>query len=316
MTEEWILTATNFRDFLTCEKKYYLNQVAGVIPKARPEYMSIGTLVHEFLDTWHKSSKKEARLALKARTNEVFGRSIDAPNFDSAKLEITEAKILAMAENVPWDIGELASTEIQFMYPSTKYGIHTVKNKYLFAGKVDGIEKDIDGRTLARDYKTSGDISKSADSELMDRDFQASFYFYCLYFGVPIDIQGIRFLYIRRPSIRPKKTENTEEYCKRLHQDYQERPGFYYGEIRTFRDSADTQFFTNLGIICERIDYCFHSNEWMENLNSCNFYGKCPYFAWCSQKLGYEDFYETVAPNSHSELDLGDESNGSLSNEN
>lgn len=315
LLEKIHLTSSSLKDFLTCPKKFYNNQIMGLQPTGISWKLEIGNAYHLGMDILHKYNIDEAKRVVGLFFQDWFNRKADDPNFNADLLEQREAMVVAMIENSPWSVKDLKAAEEQFTVSLASLGIAAPTNPrsplYWISGKVDGIGKLVCGRKVVRDYKTKGEISKASMPGVMDRDLQASLYYYVYQRALGhVDLDGVQFCFVRRPTIqrrRKKKPETNQAFCRRMAADYAERPDFYYASCVTQREANDPSFLMNLERIVLDIDRCLRTGTWYENYTQCKGWGAgCVYLPFCAGECGWEDLYVNYGPDYHPELDFSE----------
>lgn len=294
-----IYTSTTIQKFMDCPRAYYHNQIQGYFPKKRPEYIAVGSLFHQAMDIWASEGKEEARAHIRERTGEVFDRLDEFPDFDPDNLEVTEQVLLGMLDGYPYPITENKHIEMEF---------HAPYKGHVLAGRVDGMCQ-YGGRDMIFDYKTVGSLSGRDDEELLKRNFQASFYYHVLTKLQNYNIEGVQFIYVKRPELRQGKKENKKTFAQRIYKDYlsgrKDKNGdlVYYKRANTFRARNDQMWMRNLDMILNQIQTCNEKAEWPMHEISCKSWNRrCEFLPICNKIDGWEAWYDVLGYDVHPEL--------------
>ena len=168
------------------------------------------------------------------------------------------------------------------------------------------------GRDMIFDYKTVGRLPGD-DDELFKRNFQASFYFYVLSTLQQYSMEGIQFIYVKRPELRKRAKESRKQLAERIYKDYlsgrKDKEGelVYYKRVNTFRARNDQSWMKNLDMILGQIQGCNERNEWPMHEVSCkNFNRRCEYLPICNKIEGWEAWYDVLGFDVHPELTFAD----------
>ena len=294
-----IYTSTTIQKFMDCPRKYYLNQIQGFFTKSKPEYVKIGTLFHQGMDIWASEGKEKARNHIMDRMAELFDTLDDFSDFDPDNLEISENILLGMLDGYPYPILNNKHIEMEF---------HAPYKGHVLAGKVDGMCQ-FGGRDMIFDYKTVGSLSGKDDLELLKRNFQASFYYYVLTKLQNYFIEGVQFIYVKRPELRQKVKESKKALAERIYKDYlsgrkdKNDKLVYYLRVNTFRARGDQEWMKNLDMILNQIQSCNERDEWPMHEVSCkSFNRRCDYLPICNKMDGWEAWYDVLGYDVHPEL--------------
>lgn len=306
---KWVVTATNFYDYMLCPKLYYWRQVKGYQWKMMPGYIGLGTLVHSGLEERALNGMESAIRMITDKLEAAFAGTEDEADYSSSfsgdKLAIHETTAKAMVRNTPesWLMNDLLTVEEEFYVPWD-----TSMGEIVLAGKVDGTLRR-EGRLVIRDYKTMGDFGKYQDPLILERNWQANFYRYMLpafdyeKYG---EIEGMEFLLIRRPTIRQRQKETVMQYMKRVELDYAspKRVDHYYGDVIAFPTGGEDKFRTTLNQWLEDMSNAITTGEFRQSHPQCSpFAGRrCPYLKLCLGHKGAEEDFHCKGANCHPEL--------------
>jgi hypothetical protein len=157
-------------------------------------------------------------------------------------------------------------------------------------GKIDQLVQS-DSRRLVLEAKSTSQ-SLDSDSDFWDGlslDTQINMYLLAgRRFNPPVD--GVLYDVFRKPAIRLKKTETSEEYGMRLLQDITERPTFYFVRREIARtDSQLIRFEQQLERLAKAIQNMTRDCTWFTNENSCRGRGYCDFKSICYHGINVED---------------------------
>ena len=156
------ISVTAFRDYLQCPFRFYLRRVRRMaaldLEKAELDARDFGNLMHEALRVWGDDEKlrtcgeesvlREALLAtLEGKIRAHYGRELTLPlviQFESARQRLRQAAAVQAAEFA-------AGWRIEAVEQPFNLSI----NGLMVGGKIDRIDRHIDGRVRVLDYKTS-----------------------------------------------------------------------------------------------------------------------------------------------------------------
>lgn len=95
-------------------------------------------------------------------------------------------------------------------------------------GKIDAVIKNQNGELWKQEHKTSGRISEDIKIASLAFDFQNLFYTFVKKRVLGEDIKGTIYNVNRKPQLRKRKTENLPDFIKRVREDIDSRPEWYY----------------------------------------------------------------------------------------
>jgi hypothetical protein len=295
------LTASNVDLYLTCQKKYKLEQIDGLFPEVEGKALRMGRIFHEGMEVRCKKGTNFANLAITQAYDDIFPSLCQADWFDEDDLTKEVATVKSMMIHAPWDLDDIVEIEKSFHVPLVNMGL---KGAYVrgLAGKIDGIVVNKADKAMLIDWKTRS-RDRSLSPEVMERNLQASFYFHVVRRMERYPVAGMQFRYISKPTIRQKKTESLDEYLHRVDEAYRTRDD-YYDEVDTYRDPNDMKWYSNMQHIINFIEQAYVTNSWIENWRACEgFYGEgCRYLPICNNLPGARDKFLKKGPNHHPEL--------------
>lgn len=113
-------------------------------------------------------------------------------------------------------------------------------------------------------------------------DRQVGLECYALWRATGKPVRQIRYRLTRKPSIKVKQKETTEEFIARLHADYGERPDFYLHEEEARRSPDDLlQLEAELWDWADQRRKAADRGFYSRNTGSCHEYGGCAFIDLC-----------------------------------
>jgi hypothetical protein len=280
-----LLTNSSIGLFKNCRKAWHYRNNELLVPRLQNTARGIGSAVHKGLET----GSVEDALAL---FDEVFPNSQD----ESDSLETNKAIVQAMLEGYFGLYGrcfpEAEEYRAEQIFEVDIINPHTgAKSKtFTLSGKVDGLAL-IDGRWWLVEYKTAGQIGKSYIDKL-SLDTQVTTYIHGVQTALGIDITGVIYRILRKPTIKQTKKETIYQYLDRLIADYKERPEFYFYSEKLYRSQDDlAEFKSELWDLTQDMLKCKRENLWYKNTSRCMDWGNCEYLPLCCQKPDAIDMY-------------------------
>lgn len=195
-----LLTHSRMASARMCLRHHWYRYELGIVKDSEAEYYKFGKAFHAGLECWHKTQNP----------GEALAAALKVPVSNDYDHEILTSLIAAytrLTEPIQFDRAEM-QFEIPIINPDTK---HPARN-FALSGKIDGLFIDDAGRNLIIEHKTtSEDISPDSDYWLRLRvDPQISLYTLAAR-RMGIDICGVLYNVVRKPSIRPKQIPETDE---------------------------------------------------------------------------------------------------------
>ena len=284
------LTHSLMQSLKNCPMYYYWRQKKSLVPIVRSRARSIGQVVHKGIET---GSIYEAL--------KLFEEFIPTTQEEQNKLDTDRVIATAMLEGYfnkyngdPANI-EKSTPEIKFEVPITNPKTGASSKTFYLAGKIDRLVKS--GEWWIEEYKTASQIGKTYIDRLA-LDSQITTYIYGIQKQRHINVAGVIYRIIRKPSIKQTAKETLQQYQDRLINDYVTRPEFYFQEERLYRSQDDLKqfeqelwFFTQLLLKVER------EGLYYKNTSRCGEYGGCMYMPLCKQDPEASILYKTEEPN-------------------
>ena len=282
------LTNSNMKMFKNCPQMGYYRQVEHLVPRIQSDALGIGSGFHKGAET----GSVEQALA-------VFANDYPSTQEEMNALEIKKATVQAMVEGYGKAFKQFDNIqpEIKFSLPIINPATGAPSKSFNLSGKADGLMQ-IDGKWWLLELKTAGQINKTYIDRLM-LDSQITTYFYAMQRAKGINLAGIIYRIVKKPSIYPRKGESINQFCERLIADYQQRPEFYFFEEKLYRTQDDLKLFEReLWMFTQYLLLCNREGLWYRNPSKCGDYGRCQYMPLCLQEQDAIDLYEVKEPNS------------------
>jgi hypothetical protein len=312
--------------FRNCRKAAHWRYVLELVPLARDRHLSFGSLIHDCLETWHRTRDLAAALDLVDRACQ--NRAQDE---EQRKVwQLATAMMRGYVARYAAEEFEVVALEKDFEGEIVNPESGARSRSFTLAGKVDGIVRIGDEHFLLENKTAAG-----VDAGYLERlwtDFQITVYAYYVERALGIRIAGVIYnvlvkarlqqsageteeqFEVRRAELVAKsKTgkstakrhlpETDTEFQARLGAKYAE-PGMFHREpIYISRDQFDT-LRAELWELTQAFLDARRRDVWYQNTSFCFQYGKpCPYFPLCRSSGSSnvrENFYERRPP--HEEL--------------
>lgn len=278
-----ILTHSRIKARKNCPMHEHIRYDLQLVPKNKREALNIGSAVHLGLET----SDIDQAVA-------YFDGAMPSTQEEADKLEINRSMVRAMLQGYFAKFGQWpddSMKEQKFDIPIVNPETGAQSRTFRLNGKIDAIVQ-LEGQYWIVEYKTAGQINEGY-FERLELDDQISTYIYAAQKMFGIDVAGVIYRVIKKPSIRPTKKESIAQYCQRLEQDYQERPDFYFYEGQFYRSQEDLeQFEKELWAFTKEYLYQRSKNIHYKNASRCLDWGKCEYMPICTGQADWELFYE------------------------
>lgn len=287
-----ILTYSRIKARKNCPMAEHIRYELGLTPKTKRDALALGTAVHRGLET---GSIDDALAA--------FDGIFPSAQEEQDKLEVTKATVGAMLGGYFKRFGVWPADsrkELQFSIPIINPETGSKSRSFELQGKIDALVQ-IEGQYWLVEYKTASQINEDYFNRI-ELDEQVSTYMYAAQKAFNIQIAGIIYRVLKKPSIRQKKTESLEQFCQRLAQDYIDRPEFYFFEGKFYRSQDDLiQYEKELWAFTKQLLYEHLHGIHCKNASRCTDFGRCEYMPICLQERDWELMYEQREI--HEELD-------------
>lgn len=273
-----------------------MHSLHGYTSKRTSMALTYGTITHAVLEDVYglvmdkKLKSSPSSMFLKRiikKTERRFKK--ENPGLDAMELQDLEESLAIAEATLPsyfkfWHKEDFKkykwrSLEQQFAIPyKTKDGRKTV-----IRGKKDGVY----GERFIRlfETKTKSMINIGALVDTLSFEFQCMLYMWAVkktYKKIPV---GITYNIIRRSALRRKVSEPLKQFMKRVEDDVEKRPDFYFIRLRSNVTRREMATFEEEleEIIVEFLDWCEGKAGHYKSTNECiGKYGRCSWIPMCS----------------------------------
>ncbi len=244
-----VLSPTKINTYLECAVKYryiYLDKIGRFYMRARPGY-SFGSTLHQALQTFHQEGGVRSPEQLVERYEEGwisagYESKEQEDEFRQAGVEIIEAYHAASIERIEQQVETIL----------VESGIRTDMGPFILAGRVDRVDRHLDGSLEIVDYKSG---RMDVTEEEVGASLAMSIYQLILRKNYP-GMRVISTIYSLRSGIQAS-SEMTDERALEFEQD-----------ILTLGQEIITRDFEN--VLPVRIEAC----EYCDFLSKCERYWK------------------------------------------
>lgn len=201
---------------------------------------------------------------------------------DEDKLQVEEAIVEAAARLYLslWPATPAEQREVEFRVRLRSPWTGRPSNTFDLLGYADAVVDHGDWLELIEN-KFVGQINEVSIRKLV-LDRQISLECYGLWRATGKKVRKIDYRYVRKPTIRQKKTETIDEFRERVTADYQERPDFYSHQEDVFRTDEDLlRVETELWTWAEQLRQARRHGFFPRNSSHCSDFGGCPFLALC-----------------------------------
>lgn len=320
-----LLTSSRLKDARACQRLHHIRYEEGYVPAETAEALRFGTLIHSSLEAWWRAPVGERLNAALA----VLRAALDSDVFEVAK-----AEAMMCGYDARWadEKLEVVAVEMQFQCPLVNPQTGRPSQTWELAGKLDVVVRDVHGRLLLVEHKTSSeDISPGSEYwRRLRMDGQVSIYYEGAQ-SLGLAIEGCLYDVLKKPAQRPlkatppedrkyKKTgelyanqretdETADEYRARCMEAIAENPTGYFARgdvVRLEEEMAEA--LTDIWQIGQQIRENENAHRCARNPDSCVRFGRtCPYFSVCSGEASLDDSLKFQRlENVHPELSLGE----------
>jgi RecB family exonuclease len=272
--------------FKTCQRRYYLRYVRGLVREQGSAPLRLGGAVHRGLELLSGGATVAGALAEIA---DAYGTVPEWADANEWLVEAVIAGCLVEGYAARWGASVYRPVAVELPFHLAMGRATTT-----FSGKIDRIVTDNTGTLFVLETKTTSEAI-DADSDYWLRlriDTQISGYILAAR-HLGHNTQSIIYDVIRKPGIRPRnkpKAETVEEYAARLRADITERPTFYYARREIPRLDADiADFHGELWRIADDIAESEASGIWYRNTAACVHPYRCEYFNLCTNGFNPDD---------------------------
>ncbi|MHB1002022.1 MAG: PD-(D/E)XK nuclease family protein [Armatimonadota bacterium] len=323
-----ITTYSMWNTFRNCRKMCEWRYVKELVPVTRDQRLSFGSLVHEFLEMWHRDGDINAVLSHidKAFVNKASDESM------KAEWHLARAMMTGYAETYPSEDFDVVALEKTFDGVIINPATGAVSRTFTIAGKVDGIVRMRGtGEYYLIEHKTAAQLDGSYLDKLWT-DLQVALYSHYIAQTLGIRLAGVIYNVLLKAKLQQGKgetesefiarrsellaksksgkstaqrrmPESDDEFADRLSAKYRE-PGMFHREMLYVSIDQFDSMKADLWELTQQFLDCRRRGVFYRNTAYCfNYHRPCAYYALC-QSNGNENlianFYETRSP--HEEL--------------
>lgn len=192
-----LLTSSRLKDARACQRLHHIRYEEGYVPAETAEALRFGTLIHSSLEAWWRAPHGERLNAALA----VLRAALDSDVFEVAK-----AEAMMCGYDARWadEKLETVAVEMQFQCPLVNPQTGRPSQTWELAGKLDVVVRDVHGRLLLVEHKTSSeDISPGSEYwRRLRMDGQVSIYYEGAQ-SLGLAIEGCLYDVLKKPGLRP-----------------------------------------------------------------------------------------------------------------
>jgi len=283
-------TYSSIQFFKNCRRAYKLRYEDKLVLRRETEARSIGSAFHLGLEMGDAAPALELLDGYQVYSQE-----------DQDKKDTMQATVLAMLNGWWARFGREVDAEEyydedEFCIPIINPATGAASKSFVLGGKVDRLIKR-EGQWHIEERKTASQIGRSYIDKLY-LDTQVTTYVYGEEKSRDIEIAGITYRMVRKPSIRRSQKETQEQFVERLVADYQQRPDFYFFEEQLYRGREDLkEFEQELWDFTQDLLKCRREGLWYRNTSRCLDWGGCEYLPLCCHKPDAQDLYRVAEIN-------------------
>jgi len=295
---KFLLTNSALARLRSCERKYYLRDIAGLVSRFKSAAMGTGS-------AFHIGILEQSPLA----AAQCLRGSEEVPWPEGAVDEALEERCLVVEAMVAAALKRWTDwpekREIPFRLP-----VFSLKNypshNYDMAGVVDGWPSDnpmSHWYDKIGEWKTTGRLSSNYLLGLQTRS-QPTAYCYAASVLLGRPIRTVVYRIVQRPTIKrrtKRQPESLEEYANRLSTYYDERPELLFEEQVTRTDHQILEWQAEMFEASKRVHEIRRGDRFpIMNDAACVTFGKCSYLDLCARSVT-EEAYD-VATDPHPEI--------------
>lgn len=286
------VTQSIIQMFSACRQrsKFYLDGWRP-ITTGESRYLYFGSMFHDVLDLCYKSMDIRPMTVFQkwrtAHEAELVKQSFDQNRVDEMVFEIDKLEVLFQryVAFYPKSFDTKTHIDSEVIFDVTGHGAR-------LRGKIDRLFR-VNDRIWLEETKTKSRIDDMMIESQLEFDFQSLFYAKCIGIKTGINIEGVSYNVIRNPQLRIKKTETTEQFCRRLNADIISRPEFYFKRFPcAFSGPSRERFSRNLTAKLKEFEFWRHNlnTTTYRNESACLYPYRCQYIDACSSGdlLNYE----------------------------
>ena len=265
-----LLTFSRMSALLTCPYKHYLQYELGLKPVVKSAALVFGS-------AWHRAMEARSQ---KAALQEQFEAGVGTSgSLDELQVAMLSGMLCGYQACYTEDDSWIIDSEQEFFY-----ALRRGRGAMWAAGKIDGITKPPLAAIV--EHKTcSADLGADSDYWLRLRGNKQVMQYVCGARKMGYNPVCVIYDVVRKPGIRPKKTETVGQYGDRLAEDTKARPEFYFArrEIPIIEQEIEA-FKAERRKITKWIRWAERNECWPRAVSEMNC-KICPFSAPCLQGL-------------------------------
>jgi hypothetical protein len=281
------LTTTRLSSYRRCPRQHFYRYEMGLSRIREQAPLRFGAAFHAGLEAYNRGADVDAAIEQATASYEVV------PDWaDPLEWQVEFQSVRQLLAGHFWRYpradshGErdLSFLEVErcFNVPLVNPDTGASSRTFSLAGKIDAIVRLADGRLAVLEYKTAGeDIGADSDYWLRLRcDPQISQYVLAAR-AIGYDVATVIYDVTRKPTIRLRKNETSDEYAARLLADIGDRPDYYYArrEVPRLEDEL-AEFQLELWQQANQLRESQRRNRWFRNISKMTC-GYCQFAPLC-----------------------------------
>lgn len=260
--------------FLNCREMFNLSERLCVVPRVGKKYLDLGSAFHKGVSVIKQRLPVEQALA---EANKYFSDIKPATQEEVFQIETGKVIVTAML------IGYVNKYQVMPTIKSVEQPISAKIGDIKLIGTPDSIEIDDNKHYWIGEEKTASRLDEDYVKRL-PLDFQVTFYFLLSEKYYRKKFTGVNYRITRTPSIRQKKGQSLDQFCKEIANDYIVRPEFYFVNESLYRGREDIDRFKEWLILqVKEIVRCYKEQAWYPNTSRCTSMN-CWYIPYCSDR--------------------------------
>jgi len=293
-----VLTNTALGRMRSCERKYYLRNIAGLKSPFRSTALGIGSAFHEGIE---KQCEEVAADYIRNGSDNGMPEGFVNERLEEMAIVAREMTRAALNRWLDWP----EYREVPFRMPVfSSQG--RASSKYDFGGVMDGFPSDREHsfwKDKIGEWKTTGRLSSDYILGLQTKS-QPSAYCYAASRLLGRPIRTVVYRIVQKPTIKRRtkqKPETLDEYAQRLRDYYMARPELLHEEHVTRTDDQIRDWEAEMWEVSLRANDIRRGRRFpIMNDSSCANFGRCEYLDLCARSITEEAF--DVVEDFHPEL--------------
>lgn len=301
------VTQSLLQKFTGCKDRFHKHVMLGLRETGRKEAMEYGSIFHKLLEIGTLLGKNNSRLNILKQANIAFkNKEIESNDliltavsqyFEYVKWEQDKPKYKYIAaEPVFRENYELPVISFN---PCEEINIRIPKGVVIpLRGRIDEV-LEINGKMWIQENKTKGQINESFLIDTIPSNIQVMFYAVCSQLKYGRNCHGVIYNVIRKPALRQRQTESTEDFLQRIKEDIEQQPDHYFkrysyefqkGQIDKWIKEELNPLLVHVYLWYKSI--CKNPTDPWVGPNP--FHGRRSFGIYDSMTLGKGDFYELI----------------------